>query len=220
METRETKFDAELQFESGDWAGFQVQNTTEHLREEFPIHEAIIAVGDYDFTSFFAWVEASNSRNIFGTFIVQLGEYYSGDIRGVRIDGTIKPNARLSMESLVEFNRITFPDKAFNANVFGGRVSYSFSTTLFTKLFAQWSSEKDAISTNFLINYIYRPGSDFYLVFNQKLQYGRRWGKSPRLDTRWEDDVLVESVRVYGRNENPYGEPAEALNTPHNSVSL
>ena len=23
------------------------------------------------------------------------------------------------------------------------------------------------ISTNFLLNYIYRPGSDFYLVFNQ-----------------------------------------------------
>lgn len=172
LETRETKFDAELQFESGDWTGFQVQNTTEHLREEFSIQEAIIAVGDYDFTSFFAWVETSNSRNIFGTFIVQLGEYYSGDIRGVRVDGAIKPNARLSMESLVEFNRITFPDKAFNANVFGGRVSYSFSTTLFTKLFAQWSSEKDAISTNFLVNYIYRPGSDFYLVFNQNYDTG------------------------------------------------
>ena len=46
-------------------------------------------------------------------------------------------------------------------------MSYSFSTTLFTKLFAQWSSDGDAVSANLLINYIYRPGSDFYLVVNQ-----------------------------------------------------
>ena len=38
---------------------------------------------------------------------------------------------------------------------------------LFAKLFAQWNSEQDVFSSNFLVNYIYRPGSDFYLVINQ-----------------------------------------------------
>ena len=172
LETQEVTLDTQFALETGDWIGFQIEHTAEHLSEEFSIQDAIITVGDYGFTSFRAWVETSNSRKVFGELIVQRGEYYSGDIQGVRIEGAIKPNARLSIQPLVELNRITFPNQAFNANVFGGRVGYSFSTTLFTKLFAQWSSEKDAISTNFLINYIYRPGSDFYLVFNQNYDTG------------------------------------------------
>ena len=31
----------------------------------------------------------------------------------------------------------------------------------------RWNSEADELSTNMLINYIYRPGSDIYLVVNQ-----------------------------------------------------
>ena len=167
LETQEINFDTGFALETGDWIGFQVRNTTEHLSEEFPIHEVIIPVGEYEFTSVEASIRTSDSRPIFGELQVQLGEYYHGDRRGFRIEATVKPSVRLSIEPLVEFNRITLPNEAFNANIFGGRVGYSFSTTLFTKLFAQWSSDKSAISTNFLINYIYRPGSDFYVVFNQ-----------------------------------------------------
>ena len=167
METQEINFDTGFALETGDWIGFQVRNTTEHLSEEFPIHEVIIPVGEYEFTSVEASIRTSDSRPIFGELQVQLGEYYHADRRGFRIEATVKPSVRLSIEPLVEFNRITLPNEAFNANIFGGRVGYSFSTTLFTKLFAQWSSDKSAISTNFLINYIYRPGSDFYVVFNQ-----------------------------------------------------
>ena len=58
-------------------------------------------------------------------------------------------------------------NSTFNASIFGGRASYSFSTSFFAKIFAQWNSDDDVIGTNFLLNYIYRPGSDFYLVFNQ-----------------------------------------------------
>ncbi len=181
LETQEITFDTRFALETGDWISFQVQNTTEHLGEAFPIQGVIIPVGEYNFTSFETSIWTSNSRKIFGELQVQLGEYYNGDRRGFRIEAAVKPSMRLSIEPLVELNRITFPNnKAFNANVFGGRVGYSFSTTLFTKLFAQWSSEKDAITTNFLINYIYRPGSDFYLVFNQN--YDTRGGGADLLD--------------------------------------
>jgi hypothetical protein len=76
---------------------------------------------------------------------------------------------------------VTLPASSFNVNVLGSRASYSFSTTLFAKLFAQWNSERDVISTNFLLNYIYRPGSDFFLVFNQA--YDNSDGKKDRLDS-------------------------------------
>ena len=96
-----------------------------------------------------------------------MGDFFDGTRRGFEIEATFKPNGRLVAESQYQFNRIELPAGSFNANLLASRVVYSFSTTLFGKLFAQWNSLDDVISTNFLLNYIYRPGSDLYVVFNQ-----------------------------------------------------
>lgn len=167
LETREITFDTQFEFETGDDIGFEIKNTTEHLDMGFMLQEGEIPEGDYTFTSFQASIRTSSSRMIGARLQVEFGEFYSGTRRGFSIDTTARPNAKLSIEPFIEFNRITLPDEEFNANAFGGRVSYSFSTTLFTKLFTQWSTDRDVLSANFLVNYIYRPGSDFYLVFDQ-----------------------------------------------------
>ena len=167
LETRELVIANDFDLESGDRIGFEARHTTEHLTEDFHIQDTIIPVGDYDFTWFQGSIHSSSSRKVFGDLRVEFGEFYHGTRRGIGVDAIIKPNAQLSIQPLVEFNRVTLPTETFNASIFAGRVSYSFSTKLFTKLFAQWSSDREAATANFLINYIYRPGSDFYLVVNQ-----------------------------------------------------
>ena len=167
LETQEITFDTEFEFETGDDIGFQVKNTTENLDRYFRIQGVNIPVDDYNFTSFQVSARTSSSRMIAGRLQVEFGEFYSGTRRGFLIDATARPTAKLSIEPFIEFNRITLPDEEFDANAFGGRISYSFSTTFFTKLFTQWSTDRDILSANFLVNYIYRPGSDFYLVFDQ-----------------------------------------------------
>ena len=179
LETREITFETQFEFETGDDIGFEVKNTTEHLDMGFTLQEGDIPEGDYTFTSFQASIRTSSSRMIGARLQVEFGEFYSGTRRGFSIDATARPNAKLSIEPFIEFNRIALPDEEFDANAFGGRVSYSFSTTLFTKLFTQWSTDADVLSANFLVNYIYRPGSDFYLVFDQS--YDTRDGGIKRL---------------------------------------
>ncbi len=178
LETREITINNQFELETGDRIGFQIRHIAEHLNEQFGIQGVIIPGGDYDFTSVQTSIRTSSTRKIFGELRVEAGEFFDGTRRGFGVDATIKPNVRLSIRSLLEFNRITLPAETFNASIFGGRVSYSFSTMLFTKLFAQWNSEHDAITTNFLLNYIYRPGSDLYFVFNQTYDTG---GGSPAL---------------------------------------
>ena len=167
LETQEITFETQLEFKTGDDIGFEVKNTIEHLDIGFILQEGEIPHGEYNFTSFQTSIRTSSSRMIAGRLQVEFGEFYSGTRRGFLIDATARPNAKLSIEPFIEFNRITLPDDEFDANAFGGRISYSFSTTLFTKLFTQWSTDRDMLSANFLVNYIYRPGSDFYLVFDQ-----------------------------------------------------
>ena len=167
LETQEITFDTQFEFETGDDIGFEVKNTTEHLDIGFDLQGEEIPADDYNFTSFQISMRTSSARMIGARMQVEFGEFYSGTRRGFSIDATARPNAKLSVEPFIEFNRITLPDEEFDANAFGGRVSYSFSTTLFMKLFSQWSTDRDVLSANFLVNYIYRPGSDFYLVFDQ-----------------------------------------------------
>ena len=167
LETQEITFETQFEFKTGDDIGFEVKNTIEHLDRGFILQEGEIPAGEYNFTTFQTSIRSSSSRMIAGQLQVEFGEFYSGTRRGFLIDATARPNAKLSIEPFIEFNRITLPDEEFDANAFGGRISYSFSTTLFTKLFTQWSTDRDVLSANFLVNYIYRPGSDFYLVFDQ-----------------------------------------------------
>ncbi len=180
LETQEITFDTQFEFETGDDIGFEVKNTIEHLDIAFDLQEEEIPAGEYNFTSFQISMRTSSSRMIGGQLQVELGEFYNGTRRGFLIDANIRPTAQISVEPFIEFNRITLPGEEFDANAFGGRVNYSFSTTLFTKLFAQWSTDRDVISANILVNYIYRPGSDFYLVFNQN--YDTRDGGAELLD--------------------------------------
>ena len=167
LETQDITFDTQFSFEAGDSIGFQIRNTTENPRKEFLLVGQEIPSGEYNFTSFQASMRSSSSRMIFGEVRLELGQFYHGSRRGVLLDATFRPSAKFSIEPFIEFNRIAFPETEFDANVVGGRIGYSFSTTLFTKLFAQWSTDKDILAANFLVNYIYRPGSDFYLVFDQ-----------------------------------------------------
>ena len=167
LETQEITFETQFEFVTGDDLEFEVKNTTENLNHYFRIQGVEIPADDYNFTSFQVSARSSSSRMIGGEVQVEFGEFYSGTRRGILIDATARPTAKLSIEPFIEFNRIALPDEEFDANAFGGRISYSFSTTLFTKLFTQWSTDRDVLSANFLVNYIYRPGSDFYLVFDQ-----------------------------------------------------
>ena len=168
LETQEITFDTQFEFETGDDIGFEVKNTIEQLDVGFNLQGNAIPAGDYNFTSFQVSARSSSSRMIAGQLQVEFGEFYSGTRRGFLIDAIARPNAKLSIEPFIEFNRLTLLGEEFDANAIGGRISYSFSTTLFTKLFTQWSTDRDIFSANFLVNYIYRPGSDFYLVFDQK----------------------------------------------------
>ena len=168
LETQEITLTNYFRFESGAYIGFLPKRTTEHLDEDFEIRDGIIIPpGEYSFTEMMIRGSTDDTKALTGQYSVNFGNFYNGSKWGFTLDAGFKPNGRLNVQPIFQFNRVTLPQDAFNASIFGARVGYSFSTTLFAKVFAQWNSDDDIIAANVLLNYIYRPGSDFYLVFNQ-----------------------------------------------------
>ena len=166
-----------FEFDSGDYILFNGRRTFERLDEIFDFRDGVeIPIGDYASNAYSVRLSSSDSRPISTTLGGGIEDFYTGEVRRAYIQTTLKPNAHISLSAQYQFNQVVdLPETYFTdgeprpvyANLFRGRLDYSFSTELFAKLFAQWNADSNVVSTNFLINYIYRPGSDFYFVFNQ-----------------------------------------------------
>ena len=168
LETQEITLTNYFRFESGSYIGLLPKRTFERLDEDFEIRDGIIIpLGEYSFTEMMIRGSTDDTKVLTGQYSVNFGNFYNGSRWGFTLNAGFRPNGRLNIEPIFQFNRVTLPSDAFNASIFGARIGYSFSTTLFAKIFAQWNSDDEIIAANVLLNYIYRPGSDFYLVFNQ-----------------------------------------------------
>ena len=181
LETRTFIWSTWLESETNGFGGVRIYRNFENLTEDFEIREGvIIPSGEYSYTNYSLMLNAEG-KVVNGRFSLNIGDFYNGTRRGFDLRLDLRLTGRFSLEPRYEFNRVTLPQGTFDTNVFGGRIVYSFSTDLFTKLYLQWNSDRNLITTNFLVNYIYQPGSDFYLVFNQT--YGTDSITSGLLDT-------------------------------------
>ena len=166
-----------FEFDTGDYILFNGRRTFERLNDVFDFRDGVeIPIGDYSSNSYHVRLSSSDSRPISTTLGGGIEDFYNGEVRRAYIQTTFKPNGHLSLSAQYQFNQVVdLPEMYFTdgqprpvyVNLFRGRVDYSFTTGLFAKLFAQWNTDANVMSTNFLINYIYRSGSDFYFVFNQ-----------------------------------------------------
>lgn len=166
-----------FEFSSGESIFFNVGRTFEKLDEVFDFRDGVeIPAGDYYSNAFGFRASSSDSRPISTSIGGGIEDFYQGEVRRAYLQTTLKPNGHISVSASYQLNQIVnLPTAYFTdrqprpvyVNLFRGRLDYSFTTALFAKLFAQWNTESDVVSANLLINYIYRPGSDFYFVFNQ-----------------------------------------------------
>ena len=181
LETRTFMWSTWLELATHGFGGLRVSRNYENLTDDFEIREGIIIPrGRYSYNNYNLMLNAQGQ--IFnGRFGFNIGDFYNGTRRGFDLRFDIRFSGRLNLEPRYEFNRVTLPEGSFDTNIFGGRVIYSFSTDLFAKLFVQWNSDRNLVTTNFLVNYIYQPGSDFYFVFNQT--YGTDSISTELLDT-------------------------------------
>ena len=154
--------------ESDDGFNLDFRRFFDRVEEPFSISDVEIPAGDYEMNQISLMVSTETSRPfaVFGG--VDVGDYFHGNRLSIDIDGQWRMTYQLAIETRYQRNWIKLPETdLFTTNVVGTRISYALNTRFFTKLYAQWNDSTERASANFLLNYIYRPGSDFYLVYDQ-----------------------------------------------------
>lgn len=123
-------------------------------------------------------VNTDPSRKLSGELTVVTGTFYSGNITSTNAKLVVTPNHHLSVETSLGLNRVTdLPvlgvdgegrgSTDFYTTLVRSRWNLSLSPDLYTRALIQWNSDSEEFSVNFLFHWIYKPGSDFYVVYNE-----------------------------------------------------
>ena len=164
--------------ESDDGFNLDFRRFFDRVDESFSVGDVEIPADDYEMNqvSLTAFTESSRPFSLFGQ--MDYGDYFHGDRVSLSIQSQWRMTYQLAIETRYQRNWINLPESdLLTTNVVGTRISYALNTRFFTKLYAQWNDNAERASANFLLNYIYRPGSDFYLVYDQA------WGTSDGFNT-------------------------------------
>ena len=151
------------------------------LDGDFTITRGItIPPGDYEFRDTSFGFDASAKRLLYGRVRAGWGDFYNGNRKYLQISPAFKPLPQFSLEPSYELNKIKLPQGVFNTHLLSMRLNLNFSNRWLTSMVSQYDSETKRQVVFLRLNYIYRPGDDLFVVFNQSRE--RVSGLGHRLD--------------------------------------
>ena len=156
---------------------FNIQREAENLAEDFEIQDGVVIPADkYWFTRYETEIETFSGRKLSGSLALNWGDFYNGGRTTWAGEIVWRLNKHVSLSFDQQINRINLPGNKFHIRERGGRLDFALNPKLFGALFAQWNNEDEEMLLNFRVNWIPKPGADFYLVINQAVDTAReKW---------------------------------------------
>ena len=169
LETRTVESSFSILFE--DSSNFRVghQARFERLTEPFEIRpEQEIPVGDYTFDEYSLSFSSDPSRLFSGRVGVTIGGFFDGDKDSYDLSVGFRPSYHFNAEVSWNHDDIRLASENFETDLVKTTLSYSFNPRVFLNALIQYNSEAGEISTNVRFNFIHKPLSDFFLVYNER----------------------------------------------------
>jgi hypothetical protein len=127
-----------------------------------------ILPGRYEFKEHFLLANTNSAARLAFNVRYSIGDFYDGYRRGYTLGATVRANERLNVSGNVQFNDISLPQGSFTTTLVTGRVNVNFTTMMFLNALLQYNTDARQWSSNVRFNFIHRPLSDFFLVYNER----------------------------------------------------
>lgn len=163
-------FTVEALFQSGDRFVADFHRNFERLFEPFEIRPNItIPVGSYRGWNGVVNFNGAPQRRISGPLFRYRYErgFYRGTNHEFRVQPQIAVNDTLSLNVGYAFDDVNMPWGNFTSHVVNNRINYAFSNRWLTSATIQYSNLRKLVNYRFRLNYIYRPGDDLFIIYNE-----------------------------------------------------
>ena len=145
-----------------------------------PRNDVVVPAGAYDIRQWLVRWEGDSSRVVSGELFSEFGDFFDGDIFSVSAEANVRVSEHLkaSLESRRTDVRLperdasvtgtALPEAHFVATIYTARLGVTFTTRMYFDALVQVNTELDDVSSNLRFNYKYRPGSDIYVVYDER----------------------------------------------------
>jgi hypothetical protein len=131
-----------------------------------------IPVGPYNMNEWSFTYNTSPGRRVYSRFTYAPSDFYGGTRQQITAAGGIRASSQLSGEIQYNRNDVDMPWGAFLVDLTTLRLDYTFSPRMTIRSLTQYNSATHEVSNNIRYNFIHRPGSDLYVVYNELRQTG------------------------------------------------
>jgi len=149
------------------------QRTLDVLDVPFKIRPNVtIPVGTYQMNEVMLTLNTSPGRRLYQRLTVSPVQFYGGTRTNISAAAGVRASSQFSTELQYNRNDVKMPWGNFLVNLSTLRVDYTFTPRMTIRSLTQYNTSSHEISNNVRFNFIYRPGSDIYVVYNDLSQTG------------------------------------------------
>jgi hypothetical protein len=154
-------------FQNGAYLNVVLNRWLDVLDEPFAIQRNVtIPAGVYRFYEWNLTFNTNPARRFYERFEYSPQTFYGGTRHGVDAAVGVRATSQMSAELSLSRNDVDLPWGAFVVNLGILRVDYTLSPKMAVRSLSQFNSSTRQFSTSVRYNYVFRPGSDLYIVYD------------------------------------------------------
>ena len=173
MVTRTQHFMNGFYLDDGSFINVIYQRNLDVLDVPFKIQPNVtIPVGTYKFDELDLTYNTSPAKRFYERLTWQPMQFYGGTRQTITGAVGVRATSHLSSELQFSRNAVKLPYGDFLANLAIVRVDFAMTPRATIRSLTQYNSLTNEVTNSVRFNFIYRPGSDLYIVYNDLQQTG------------------------------------------------
>ena len=154
-------------FQDGTYVNVVLNRMLEVLDQPFAIRSDVtIPAGTYRFYSWNLSYNSPSSRRFYQRVTYSPQTFYGGTRSDINLTLGLRATSNASAEFSLRRNDVDLPWGAFVVNLGILKVDYALSPRMTLRSLSQYNSSTRQFSTSVRYNFIYKPGSDLYIVYD------------------------------------------------------
>ena len=156
-------------FEDGSSVTFYYNDHFEQLDIPFPIRNAGVTVpaGTYRFGEWVFSYRSDPSRRLYTQTRYSPQTFFDGTRTDIQATVGFRATSRISAETIFNRSDVDLPWGNFVADLASLRLDLTLSPTVTLRSLSQYSSLSGELSNSIRFNWIYSPGSDIYIAYDE-----------------------------------------------------
>ncbi len=155
-------------FEDGSEGLVYYNDYFEQLDAPFYIHQDVtIPAGTYRFGEWVYRYKTDPSRRLYGELRYSPQTFFGGTRTDIRGTVGVRATSRIATEAKFSRSDVELPGGSFTTNLVALTADFSFSPKVTLRTLSQYNSVTHETSNSVRFNWIYKPGSDIYIAYDE-----------------------------------------------------